>query len=492
MKATFLHLCCTLALLASTGHIYHTKPSLYQYNYENVLGTSFQLKVSAQSETIADQAEQCALAEIDRLAAILSTYDPNSEISRWQNTLNTDIAISPELFEVFQLFDHWKQKTSGALTASIATASNLWKDAEQKQQLPSQTALEFAVKNMERSQWTLNPVAKTARHISAEPLVLNSFVKSYIIHKVSTKIMNIPGVAAAVTNIGGDIVVAGSVNEKVSISHPVTDAENAHPVSLVNLYQKAIATSGNYRRGYQIDDRWYSHIIDPRTAKPAAGISSATVIAPDATDAGALATAFNILHPNESIKLAKQFPGIEYQIITTNGEIYTSPKWKELEIKSTPFSPVKPFTYQQKRKLNITLELPQFEGRFRRPFVAVWIENQDRELVKSISLWYNKPRWLPDLKRWYAKHQSVMQDVGAVGSISSATRSAGQYKLEWDGLDNNGKSAPAGTYVLYIEAAREHGTYQLIQQEFEWNGKVKQISLEGGVEIKSASIEITK
>ena len=207
---------------------------------------------------------------------------------------------------------------------------------------------------------------------------------------------------------------------------------------------------------------------------------------------GALATAFNVLHPRESMKLAEQFPGIGYQIITTSGEIFTSSNWKELEVKSAPVSGGDSFTYQPKRKLNITLELPQFEGRFRRPFVAVWIENKDRELVKSISLWYNKPRWLPDLKRWYAKHQSVMQDIGAVGSISSATRSAGQYNLVWDGLDNDGKPAPAGTYTLYIEAAREHGTYQLMQQEFEWNGKVKQISMEGGVEIKSAYIEITK
>jgi hypothetical protein len=124
--------------------------------------------------------------------------------------------------------------------------------------------------------------------------------------------------------------------------------------------------------------------------------------------------------------------------------------------------------------------------------VAVWIENAKRESVKTLELWYNKSRWLPDLKRWYANNQSIIQDSVAKASISSATRSAGKYTLSWDGLDASKKPVPNGTYTLYIEAAREHGTYQLIKQEFEWNGKPKHFDLEGGIEIKSASLDISK
>jgi hypothetical protein len=141
--------------------------------------------------------------------------------------------------------------------------------------------------------------------------------------------------------------------------------------------------------------------------------------------------------------------------------------------------------------LTITLELARFEGRFRRPFVAVWIENKKKESVKTVTLWYNKPRWLPDLKRWYSKNQKMMTDFSAMQTISSATRSSGEYTLIWDGLEENEKAVPSGTYTVYIEAAREHGTYQLTKQQIDWKGKPQHIDLKGGVEITAASLDIT-
>ena len=78
---------------------------LYTSHYENVLGTSLELKVSAVSRQASGQAEKAALGEIDRLTKILSGYDPNSEFSRWMHTHNTAVPVSPELFEVLGLFD---------------------------------------------------------------------------------------------------------------------------------------------------------------------------------------------------------------------------------------------------------------------------------------------------------------------------------------------------------------------------------------------------
>ena len=77
-----------------------------------------------------------------------------------------------------------------------------------------------------------------------------------------------------------------------------------------------------------------------------------------------------------------------------------------------------------------------------------------------------------------------------MASISSATRNAGKYKLLWDGLDDAGKEVPSGKYTLYIEAAREHGTYQVIKQDIDWKGKPGHFDIEGGVEITSASVDV--
>jgi hypothetical protein len=74
-------------------------------------------------------------------------------------------------------------------------------------------------------------------------------------------------------------------------------------------------------------------------------------------------------------------------------------------------------------------------------------------------------------------------------SIASATRSAGSYSLVWDGKDDKGEFVKQGKYTINIEAAREHGTYQLIRQEMDFNGKPKNQTLNGSTEIATAALE---
>ncbi len=143
-------------------------------------------------------------------------------------------------------------------------------------------------------------------------------------------------------------------------------------------------------------------------------------------------------------------------------------------------------------ELNIDFELSRFEGRSLRPFVAVWVENEKSESVRTLALWYNNNRWLPDLKRWYAKHFEKAQKPDFTDAVTGATRSAGKYTLKWDLKDDNGNPVEAGKYTVHIEAARERGTYQLISREIELNEEPKRIDLEGGIEIAMAVIEYVK
>ena len=103
-----------LSLGLAASSIAKTPGHLYVFHYENVLGTSLELKVVATSEAQSEKAEEAALAEIDREAHILSSWDPQSEFSNWFRTKNQPVHVSPELFEVFSLFDKWRGMTGGA------------------------------------------------------------------------------------------------------------------------------------------------------------------------------------------------------------------------------------------------------------------------------------------------------------------------------------------------------------------------------------------
>lgn len=143
-------------------------------------------------------------------------------------------------------------------------------------------------------------------------------------------------------------------------------------------------------------------------------------------------------------------------------------------------------------ELVINLELKRInDARYRKPYVAVWIEDKDKFPVRTLALWYGKPRWLPDLKIWFKDDQlrKVVDGTDLATTVSSATRSAGKYTLKWDGKDDKGVPVSAGKYTVMIEAAREHGTYQLMKQEMEFSRTPAQFKLKGNAEIEGVTLE---
>lgn len=470
---------------------------LFTFNYENVLGTSLEVKVGADSLEHAEKAEAAARREIDRQAKILSAWDAGSEFSRWMRTSGQPVRVSPELFEVLGLFDKWRERTGGALDASAEVITRLWKAAEAENREPSPEQLQAAVAEVKQVHWKLDAANGTATHLSAAPIALNSFAKSYIVGHAADRALASEGVRAVVVNIGGDLVVRGAWTEPVDIADPKSDAENSEPIARLRIPDRAVATSGNYRRGVEVGGRHYSHIVDPRTGLPAEDVIGSTVVAPSPADAGALATALSVLKPDESRRLVASVTGAEYLLVMKDGTQIASRGWTAMAAAVRPkvlFFPAVEQPAWNQMELTVTLELAHFNMQARRPYVAIWIEDQDKFPVRTIALWRQKLRYVAELKAWYRDDRLRAMSEGSdlIASISSATRPAGKYTVNWDGKDNAGKYVKPGKYTVFIEAAREHGTYQLIHQEMDFNGVPKKIDLPGNTEVTAASLDYHK
>jgi thiamine biosynthesis lipoprotein ApbE len=396
------------------------------------------------------------------------------------------------LLDVLSLFDAWRRQTGGALDASAETAVRVWKQAEADHREPTSEELAAAVRTMQQAHWKLDRAAGTATHLDDAPIALNSFAKSYIADRAASAALA-AGASGISLNLGGDIVLRGTLTEQVAIANPRADAENDPPLDTIRLANRTVATSGAYRRGVDIAGRHYSHIIDPRTGATAENILASTVVAPDASEAGALATAFSVMTPAQSRALAAKLRGVDFLLVTASGQIVTSPDWSRLEA-----ARLQPASYAVQRKaaapapkldLLISLELATPDSpRYHRPYVAVWIEDKDHKAIRTIALWSQKPRWLDELKTWY--HDSNAAQTGQAYSISSATRPPGKYTLRWNGLNDAGKPVQPGTYTVFIEAAREHGTYGLMQQQIDFDGRTPhEFTLPGNTEIAGASID---
>jgi thiamine biosynthesis lipoprotein len=482
---------------------------LFVSHFENVLGTGLELRLLAGNQQAADQAEERALAEIDRLNEIFSTYHPESEFSRWQRTSGEWQPVSGELLRVLTAADAWRGATGGAFHPGAQQLSEIWKRAERQGQVPTADELSAAVVALRSEPWQLDETRHQARRLVTYPLTLNAIAKGEIIDQACRVARETPGVSAALVKIGGDLRVCGEWTHPVTIRDPAS-AGGVSRTLTVEIGERGLATSGPAFRGFEVGGRRWSHLLDPRTGWPVDHLLSVTVVAPTARDADALATAFSVLDPEESLKLARQLEGVQCLLITAAGERLTTPGWSlieslpevsltqlaQAETKKPETPPAEPVDWNGGHELEIKLEINGADGgrRYRRPYVAVWVEDDEGYPVKTLALWVQRtgkgPRWIPDLKRWYNtdRLRQINEETDLVKTMSEPTRKPGEYKLVWDGTDHAGKVVPPGEYTVAIEAAREHGTYQIIRKKLKLDREAVREPLPGNKEIKSASL----
>lgn len=491
--------------------------STFAFHHENVLGTSLELRIRAADLASAQRAEAAALAEFDRQDRILSSWRADSELSRWAATRLVATPVSRELFRTLAQFDSWREKTSGALDASAEAAARLWRTASAEGRTPTSAEIAQTVEAMQQPHWSLDAARHTATRLSDVPLTFATFAKSAITSAAADSALA-AGASGIMLNVGGDVVVRGALTQFVSVADPHASAENDPALEHLVVRNRAVATSGSYRRGLEIaravstQAPELSHILDPRTATPTGHVLSSTVIAADAETAGALATAFSVLAPEQSVELAQSTPGIDYLIVTRDGETLRSPglgRYAVPVLHPASYSPAPPAAkskapakpaagqamWDPAFELNIGLDVAQIEGfRARRPYVAVWVEDADHFPVRTIALWTEKPRYIPDLKQWYKDDQirSMSEGTDLTRTVSSATRPPGHYTLNWDGKDNQGKPVKAGIYTICVEAAREHGTYQVERHELNFNGQPQQYTFPAGTELGAVSLDYRK
>ena len=482
---------------------------MWKFHHEHVLGTSFEIAVRAGNFDEAKRAETAALAVFDHDDAILSSWRADSEFSRWAQTRLAPVAVSDELFDVLAQFDAWRERTSGALDPSVEAATRLWKRATAEGRLPTAQEIAITREAMQQPHWSLDAEHRTATRLSDVPLALASFAKSYVSSRSADAALR-AGATGVMLNVGGDVIVRGEMSQMVAVANPFASAENDRALDYVVVRDRAVATSGSYRRGFEVAAAiitltpHFSHLIDPHTAQPASHVVSSTVIAKDAVTAAALATAFSILPVEESRRLAASYSDVQFLLILENGEQASSAGWPQTPgLRAAAYfhsaahaaTPAGAGLWNPAFELSININLPRIEdARYRRPFVAVWIEDADHYPVRTLALWFDKSRWLPDLKQWYRDNQvrSLTEGTDISQTVSSATRSPGQYTLKWDGKDNEGKPVKAGKYTVCIEAAREHGGYDLQRHELDFNGNAQKADLPEAKELGAATLDYHK
>ena len=462
----------------------------FSFDHEDVLGTSLQLNVCAPDAAAAERSERAVLAEIERMRRILSTRDTVSEISRL-NTATGPVSCSDELRKVLAAFEWWNTRSAGAYNGHLGELIGAWRAAERAGVLPEKTSLAPIVQSLAQPGWELNSAKQTVTRHSSAPLNVDSLGKGYIIGRaLAAARAAVPEVTGLLLNIGGDIQTWGVSDApdgkwRIGVANPARFEDNAPPLAQVSLGNRAISTSAAYERGYDIGGKHYSHILDPRTGWPATGAASATVVAADNATANALATTLCVLQPEEGLRLVRETTGAECLIVAANGSEFRSGGFAALEVpaKDQPkpaAGSLWPKGFQV--RLDFTLSLPQGG---KRPYVAVWIQDDAGKPVRTVTFWANKPKYYKDMPAWWKIGQ---KDSTLLKAVTRATRSRGHHSVVWDGLDDAGKPLPPGTYTVNLEVAREHGGHDHKFAKIDCGPKPAQAELSNGREYAKAQI----
>ncbi|NCP77715.1 MAG: FAD:protein FMN transferase [Desulfuromonadales bacterium] len=295
---------------------------------------SVSLRPAEVKDSIALQAQ--LQARLDHINRLMSTYDPRSEISRFNQQLNRDwFAVSPPTAAVVALAQQISALTDGAFDISVGPLVELWGFGASPRgaQIPEVEQLRQALEQVgyQRLDLRLDPPA-LRKQVPRLRIDLSAVAKGYAVDALKA-LLKQQGVRNFIVEIGGELQIsgerAGGKPWRIAVEKPQEEVRAVGKVLL--LKDTALATSGNYRNFYVENGQRYAHTIDPKSGRPIQHrLASVTVLDPSCARADALATALMVLGEEQGRLLCEK-AGIAALFLIHKGEAgleeYASPSF---------------------------------------------------------------------------------------------------------------------------------------------------------------------
>lgn len=288
------------------------------------MGTILTLELAAPEGERSSRVVRRCWSEADRLEKIFSRYDPDSELNRINREAGRGpVAVSAEMFEVLARARELSRLTEGAFDVTVGPLMEIWgffPEREGKDPSPGEIGAVLSRVGWEKLE--LDRDRQTVRFLSPGlEIDLGALAKGYVVDRLAACLVE-EGVDAALINAGGDIYGLGRHPEgrgwRIGVEHPRREGEI---LAVLELEDRAVATSGDYRNYFIRHNRRYSHIIDPRTGEPAGtGVVESTVLAPDCLTADGLTTALFVLGPERGLEILEAGESWEGLVIIQSDE----------------------------------------------------------------------------------------------------------------------------------------------------------------------------
>ena len=307
-----------LLIVGTVLIISHQRSMPYRQVSDFVFGTTY--KVIYQCDSDLSVAIREELMKVDHS---LSPFNKESVITAVNQ--NREVTLDPYFVEVFTKAMEISVDTEGAFDITVAPLVNAWGFGFKNEQMPTAHQVDSLRRIIGYQKVSLAD-GKIRKQDSRMMLDCSAIAKGFGVDAVA-RMLHSRGVQNYMVEIGGEVVTRG-VNAqrlpwRVGVVKPTEDSLSiGHELQTVlNVTDKAMATSGNYRNFYYKNGRRYAHTIDPKTGYPVQhSLLSATVLADNCTMADAYATSFMVMGMERAQKLLERHPELMAYLIYDTGK----------------------------------------------------------------------------------------------------------------------------------------------------------------------------
>jgi len=319
MKALPLYLAFVLMLTAGCQRTRTVQRT------ETIMGTQVTITVAADSAETGRHAIERGMTELRRLDSLMSLYKEDSEISRINRAAGAKpVPVSSETVDAVEQALEVGRLTRGAFDATVGPLVVLWQMRLKEGRVPTDAEIANVLPLVNYRNVVVDRKTSTV-FLRKRGMILDvgGSAKGYAADRVRELFLQ-SGVQNAVIAVAGDIWALGSREDgnpwRIGVQHP---RDKNRVLTVLELRDRYISTSGDYERFVIQGKKRYHHIIDPRTGKPAEGIMAVTLVGDRGAVIDPLTTALFILGKQEGMRLVEKL-GAEAIFIDSDGNVTTT------------------------------------------------------------------------------------------------------------------------------------------------------------------------
>lgn len=291
------------------------------------MGNQFEFTVITASENEAEKLFEVAITEIQRIEKLLTTFSNDSITAKINEMAGIQaVEVDEEVFQLIKRAQFISKITQGAFDISYGSLDKkFWNFDLQMTSLPNPNEAKKSVALINYENIILDETNQTVfLKNKGMRIGFGGIGKGYAAEMAKKKLIE-ANVESGIVNASGDLSAWGFQENGEPWTIGIADPNQKNAIfSAFKITNRAVATSGNYEKFVIINNKKYSHTIDPKTGYPVSGIKSVTILAENAEIADALATPVTVMGIDIGLDFINQLKNIGCIIVDDNNKTYFS------------------------------------------------------------------------------------------------------------------------------------------------------------------------